>query len=212
MLSNKKNVFGIALLSLIIAFSSCEKEANSTPQSEVVISGTITDSETGSPLNGVSIQIDGAESGTVVTDPKGYYRFDKVVEGKQYTVIANVSDYYPGKSVVKVRTGDTKNGDLTLTPSKCLSVFTDFNFSTNQNQLTRAITNKSNKDLSYSLSTPDQWIVLTKTQGSMSKNANDYIRIDIDRSKLPSTINQGIVTLNHDAGCKAVTIYVTASK
>jgi hypothetical protein len=73
----KKNVFLMALLAIGILFSSCMKEemkVEVVQEDEVCtikIEGVVMDSETGNPIEGVSVRLLGKDS--VLTDAKGYY-------------------------------------------------------------------------------------------------------------------------------------------
>lgn len=77
-----------------------------------VISGTVTDAETGNPLPGVNVYINGSASGTS-TNTEGEYRFRTTITGKQQLIFSFVG-YKTVTRTVDINTQDTLSVNSSL--------------------------------------------------------------------------------------------------
>ena len=75
-----------------------------------IVSGTVVDTATGTPLSGVTVSYSG---GTTSTDTTGHYSFPTVTEGS-YAFTASLSGYSPRTQTVSVGPGATVSLNLSL--------------------------------------------------------------------------------------------------
>lgn len=115
----KKILFGIMALLVTIAVSAKENETKTASATDnaasLVLTGTISDANSGESLVGVEVKIEGTDLKTY-TDFDGNFTFSNVKPG-EYKVIANYISYKP---VSKTLEANAKNNEveLKLQPSK----------------------------------------------------------------------------------------------
>ena len=115
----KKILFGIMALLVTIAVSAKENETKTASATDnaasLVLTGTISDANSGESLVGVEVKIEGTDLKTY-TDFDGNFTFSNVKPG-EYKVIANYISYKP---VSKTLEANAKNNELELKlqPSK----------------------------------------------------------------------------------------------
>lgn len=106
-----KKVLFIALLALL--FSGCTEDEYTLFG---IISGTVTDVNTGEPISNVSLTL--SPSGkTSVTGSDGNFEFIDL-EATQYKIQARHADYKTDTKTVNVLAGQTVRGDMQLTPKE----------------------------------------------------------------------------------------------
>lgn len=101
---------------VVIALLACLFGCSSSDDYEVftTIYGTITDSQTGIPLENASITL--SPSGfSKQTDVNGYYRFDNL-DAQQYTITVQRAGYQPNRKTVTAVSGETQQIDIQLIP------------------------------------------------------------------------------------------------
>lgn len=77
------------------------------------IHGTITDYQTGAPLENASVTL--SPSGiSKQTDANGYYRFEEL-DAQQYTITVQKSGYQPNRKTITAVSGETMQIDIQLT-------------------------------------------------------------------------------------------------
>ena len=106
-----KKVLFIALLALLL--SGCTEDEYTLFG---IISGTVTDVNTGEPISNVSLTL--SPSGkTSVTGSDGNFEFIDL-EATQYKIQARHADYKTDTKTVNVLAGQTVRGDMQLTPKE----------------------------------------------------------------------------------------------
>lgn len=86
--------------------------AEDSPPDTGTVAGRVTDSETGSPLAGATLTIDGTRW-SATTDADGQYRIGGVLAGRQ-VVRARYIGYTPAKVSVTVRAGEESTADFAM--------------------------------------------------------------------------------------------------
>jgi TolB protein len=76
------------------------------------IAGTVTDADTGGPIEGAAVSVDGEEA---VTGQNGTYRIDGLEAG-EHTVAAEAEGYQPANQAASVAVGETTTVDFALAP------------------------------------------------------------------------------------------------
>jgi subtilisin family serine protease len=82
-------------------------------QGSAIVSGTVTDSVTGSPLANVAITLTGLTPGTTSTDANGFYSFSNLLAGS-YTVAAALDGYTGQSTPASVGSGAAVTQDFAL--------------------------------------------------------------------------------------------------
>ncbi len=95
-------------LTTFYMFTGCKEEGPTAPE-EAIVTGTVNDSQTNSPLPGAIVSIDNLTS---TTGNDGVYNLDKVPTG-QKTLKAEREEYTPFSATINVNDG-TNNYDITL--------------------------------------------------------------------------------------------------
>lgn len=104
-----KKIFLIALLALM--FAGCTEDEYTLFG---LISGTVTDVQTGEPIGNVSLTL--SPSGkTTVTGSDGNFEFVDLT-ASQYKIQARHIDYKTDTKTVNVLAGETARGDMSLSP------------------------------------------------------------------------------------------------
>ncbi len=115
----KKILFGIMALLLTIAVSAKENETKTASATDnaasLVLTGTISDANSGESLVGVEVKIEGTDLKTY-TDFDGNFTFSNVKPG-EYKVIANYISYKPVSKTLEAN-AKINEVELKLQPSK----------------------------------------------------------------------------------------------
>ncbi|MEX2591738.1 MAG: carboxypeptidase regulatory-like domain-containing protein [Anditalea sp.] len=108
-----KSIKNIVLIALFTVFCTCTEDTDPGPTTGT-ISGKVTNSENGAPIDGADIKTDPA-TGSVKSDSEGDYTISGASPG-QYKIIASKTDYISDTVEVTVTAGVTTPGDITLDP------------------------------------------------------------------------------------------------
>lgn len=105
------NLFKCILFSLFIISYSCSNNDDYEIFSQ--INGTITDYQTGVPIENASVVLSPLGI-SQQTDDTGYYNFEEL-DAQQYTIIVQKTGYQPNRKTITAISGETINVNIQLT-------------------------------------------------------------------------------------------------
>lgn len=83
------------------------------PPGKATLYGIVTDADTGDPIGGVDVYIDGAITST---DPTGYYELAGIEPGTR-EVVFEKEGYDPGSTTVELAADETRELNFQMTPT-----------------------------------------------------------------------------------------------
>ena len=165
------------------------------------VSGIVTDVETSKLLAGVNVTLSpGGRS--VNTGNDGRYEFRDIEMGA-YTLQAQALGYQTTTKQVTVNAKETTTSDFQLSPEKIVVEITPMTltFGKEVDNLSFSLSNKSRRDLTYSISNSHDYLEVTPASGTVKSNATQTIGVRVkNRNTVRDNLNgQLIVTVGNDS-------------
>ena len=108
-----KIVGGLAAAGAIVAGIWYFLRPPAPPPGKATLYGIVTDADTGDPIGGVDVYIDGAITST---DPTGYYELAGIEPGTR-EVVFEKEGYDPGSTTVELTADETRELNVQMTPT-----------------------------------------------------------------------------------------------
>ena len=210
----KFSVFGVTVLLLIIVslftVSCTDDSSPSRPSIDAEINGTVSDVETGNPVNGalVAVQPTGR---SMLTGSDGYYSFSGL-DADVYTVSVTKSGYAPVSASVKAGFGEVQTADIQIS-SKLPELTIDkylLNFGSTLTTMTILISNTGVGDLEWAASPSESWISLNTTEGVIH-TGSVAVNITIDRTGMAAGNYSVPLVFTSNANSATVEIFAFAA-
>ena len=179
-----RKIFGILCCFLIgISFFCCKTE-------EIILhgdlTGTVTDAVTTQPLQDVNVKLESTDD-SIKTGDDGKYLFKNLTPGN-YEIKASKYSYGAISKTTIVISAKTQNVNFALKEVPVHDVSAKYlDFGLDSTNLSFLISNKGVGQLSYVISTNQEWITVNHSMGTVS-DGSDIIVVSIIRSGLSDNI------------------------
>ncbi len=182
---------------------SCSKDIVDTTGNIV---GVISDSRSGSFLQGVSVSL--APTGkTYTTGVDGKYEF-RDIESQEYSVSVIKSGYKTDKKTAYVQPGKDTNLDFQLTPNTGnLSVSQNsLDFGNETTNLTFDIANTGNAPLKWQIAEDVTWLSCNPTSGTIHEGEKSSVVVTVNRNGLERGNYAQTIAISSDGGSTIITV------
>lgn len=158
------------------------------------LAGIVSDAETSEPISQVTLKLNPTNDSTV-TDEDGLYLFHKINPG-DYDIEATKQAYEVVAKDITVESGLTTEINFDLTKVPFPEISRDFlDYGLDLTTITFTISNSGSGTVVYSLSTFQEWIAISSTNGEVSTET-DSITVSIDRGSLSEEMHQGVINVS----------------
>ena len=190
------------ILFLLVALTSCVPVAVDTFGS---ISGTVTSSETGAPLSGVTVSL--IPPGlSQVTGSNGSFQFDNL-DVQEYTVSFTKDDCKPASQKVSVKPGITSSIQMVMSPvPAALSVEpVQLEFGSSSTSMALDITNAGKGTLAWYITEDLDWLSCNPSSGTVI-TGKDPVTVSVSRTGLEHGSYSGTFVISSNGGSQTVTV------
>lgn len=215
---NMKKLTGILFLCFaLLSLVSCTKDIVDTTGT---INGTVVDSRTNEPLQGVTVSI--SSVGNKVTGTDGTFEFVNI-EAQTYTLSLSKPDYQSDTKTVTVRAGETTQVQYSLTPStSSLSVSqTKLDFGNDVTNLSFDISNPGYAALTWQIAEDCAWFSCSPSSGTVQAGEKTAVVVTVNREgmergnysqTLVVSSNGGSATITVNMAVQGISVSVTPSE